>query len=133
MPRKRYARRNTKRKRRGRLTRKGHKVQSKLLHAMNKLKNMGASRRVEEVVAAPNKLIRDMSTALRKAREQRVTWPKGLAKQVQRYRKTLKTLSNPHVTINKKRKLIRQKGGGLLGTIAKLIPTVASLIGILPI
>ena len=109
--------------------RRSHGVKSKLIHAMSKLKNMGASRRVEEVAAAPDRLIRDMSTALRKVRKRNVTLPQGLAKQVKKHATALKTLSNARVSIKKKRSLIRQKGGGIIGTIAKLIPIVGPIVG----
>ena len=115
---------------------KGHRkrrrrqaVKSKLIHAMNKLKNMGGSRRVEEVAAAPDRLIRDMSTALRKVRKRKVTLPKSLAKQVKKHAKALRILSNPRVSITKKRKVMSQKGGGILGTIASLIPVVGPILG----
>jgi hypothetical protein len=109
--------------------RRGQVVKPKLIHAMNKLKNMGASRRVEEVAAAPDGLIRDMSTALHKARKRNMTLPKGLAKQVKKHAKALRTLSNPRVSIKKKRNLISQKGGGILATIARLIPVVGPVLG----
>ena len=109
--------------------RRRHPVKPKLIHAMNKLKNMGGSRRVQEVAAAPDKLIRDMSTALRKVRKRKVNLPKGLAKQVKKHAKVLRTLSNPRVSIKKKRSLMSQKGGGILGTIARLIPVVGLILG----
>ena len=104
-------------------------VKTKLVHAMTKLKNMGASRRVQEVAAAPDRLIRDMSTALRKVRKHKGTLPKHLSKQVKKHAKALRTLSNPRVSIKKKRHLIGQKGGGILGTIASLIPIVGPVLG----
>ena len=122
--------RRTKRKRTKRRRRRGRQVlKPKLIHAMNKLKNMGASRRVQEVAAAPDRLIRDMSTALQKVRKRKVTLPKGLAKQVKKHAKALRSLSNPRLSIKKKRNLIKQKGGGILGTIARLIPVVGPLLG----
>ena len=127
---KRRAKRRTKRRvKSGRRRQRKQIVKSKLVHAMNKLKNMGASRRVEEVAAAPDRLIRDMSTALRKVRKRKVTLPKGLANQVRKHAKTLRTLSNPRLSIKKKRSLMTQKGGGILGTIARLIPIVGPLVG----
>ena len=127
---KRRLKRRTNKKRHQRRRRKGRKTfKPKLIHAMNKLKNMGASRRVEEVAAAPDRLIRDMSTALQKVRKRKVTLPKGLAKQVKKHAKVLRSLSNPRMSIKKKRILIKQKGGGILGTIARLIPVVGPLLG----
>ena len=127
---KRRLKRRTNKKRHQRRRRKGRKTfKPKLIHAMNKLKNMGASRRVEEVAAAPDRLIRDMSTALQKVRKRKVTLPKGLAKQVKKHAKVLRSLSNPRMSIKKKRILIKQKGGGILGTIARLIPVVSPLLG----
>ena len=76
-------------------------VKTKLVHAMTKLKNMGASRRVQEVAAAPDRLIHDMSTALRKVRKHKGTLPKHLSKQVKKHAKALRTLSNPRVSIKK--------------------------------
>ena len=108
---------------------KGRQVfKPKLIDAMNKLKNMGASRRVREIVAAPDKLIRDMSSALQKAKRHKVALPKVLAKQVKKHAVSLRKLSNPRLSIKKKRQLIKQKGGGLLGTIAGLLPIVGPLI-----
>ena len=104
-------------------------MQPKLIHAMHKLKNMGASRRVREMATAPDTLIRDMSTALRKARKRKVTLPKGLAKQVKKHAKSLRLLSNPRLSIKRKRTLIKQKGGGILGTIARLIPIIGPVLG----
>lgn len=123
-------------KRRPKRHTKGHKkrrrrqvVKTKLVHAMNKLKNMGGSRRVKEVEAAPDTLIRDMSTALHKVRKRKVNLPKGLAKQVKKHAKALRTLSNPRISIKKKRSLIKQRGGSILGTIARLIPVVGPVLG----
>ena len=121
-------RRNHRPKRRGQQRRRPG-GNSKLIHAMIKLKNMGASRRVHEMAAAPDRLIRDISSALHKARKRKVTLSKGLAKQVKKHAKALRMLSNPRLSIKKKRTLIKQKGGGILGTIARLIPVVGPVLG----
>ena len=115
---------------RKRATKRQRIVKPKLIHAMHKLKNMGASRRVRELDAAPDTLIRDMSTALNKARKKKnIKLPKGLAKQVKKHTKALRMISNPRLSIKKKRTLIKQKGGGILGTIARLIPVVGPVLG----
>ena len=119
----------SKRRRKSRRGRRRQSVKPKLVIAMNKLKNMGASRRVAEISAAPDKLIRDMSSALHKARRHSVSLPKGLAKQVKKHAKSLRLLSNPRISVKKKRTLMKQKGGGILGTVARLIPIIGPIIG----
>ena len=101
-----------------------------LIHAMNTLRHMTGSRRVEEVNSAPPSLIHDMSKALRHSQQHRIRLPKALKKQVKHHAKALRILSNPSTSIARKRHIIQQKGGGnLLGTIARLIPVVGPILG----
>ena len=72
------SKRTSKRRRKTQTRRRARTRQSvkpKLIISMNKLMNMGESRRVAEISAAPDRLIRDMSSALHKARRHPVSLP----------------------------------------------------------
>lgn len=100
----------------------------KLIHAMNKLKTIRGSRRIDEVIHAPKKLIHDMSHALHVTRHCNVKLPSTLMKKVKQNAKALRKFSNPRSSMKSKRDTIRQYGDGLVDTITKLIPTAGYII-----
>ena len=114
---------NKKKKQRRRASRKNIPLQ----RAMKKLVLMGGKKRQDALRQGNNVFIRQLATAVRGVRRKRL--PNAVRSKLTRHRSALRSLANPSMSFQSKRKvLVRQKGGFFGAILASL---TAPLIGII--
>ena len=130
------ARRQQNGKQRRRRRRKKKKISGRkkgdeqLVQALRRLKGMKPVQRCRALAKSNDKFIRRLCAALRRLRSTSAAKRLSAAKQrqVKQHRVILRRLVNPRLSIQKKRKLLGQRGGFLASLLAGLIPTVVSTI-----
>lgn len=119
------------RRRNAHTSRKKRRVANKRTHSNKKfhkalcvLKSMKHSERCRSLASANNTFIRKFSNTVKKLRNRQIS-----AKQKKRlkpYTHHLRRIANPKVSISSKRKILSQRGGGLLSA---LLPLAVSVVG----
>lgn len=108
------------------MVRQRQKRSSKFSKAIQSLKSMKANQRYTAIRNANDKFIKDIVSHVRKLRTKKLS-PK-LEKLVKQHSKKLRYISNPKVSLRKKRKALSQKGGALPALLAMLTPVLAPFV-----
>ena len=96
---------------------------SKFSSAIQSLRRMKASQRCKAIRFANDKFIRDIVSHVRKLRNKKVS--PQVRKTLKRHGKKLRFISDPHVSLQRKRKTLSQKGGFLPASLPILAPLAA--------
>lgn len=119
-----------KRKSAGRKTTKGRRVKrkpSKFSNAIQSLRRMKMGQRCNAIRFANDKFIRDIVTHVKRLRNKKVS--PQVRKSLRKHSKKLRFITNPKVSIQRKRNALSQKGGILPFLLPILAPLAASVIG----
>ena len=116
------ARRKTHRKK---SSRRG-KSSSNFSHAIKRLKKLRAKEQHEAIGMANNKFIRQLCKEVKKLKHAKLS-PKG-AKALRKHRKQLRQLLNSRTGMSKRRRILSQRGGGILKTILRYVPIVGPFV-----
>ena len=120
------ARRKTQhRQRRG----KKKSARSNFSHALRRLKKLKASEQQQAMKMANASFIRQFCKVLKKLKHRKLSAKKRRA--LQKYKKELRQLINAKATISKQRRLLTQKGGGILKSILSAIPVVGNILSVI--
>ena len=109
------------RKRRSEASKRG---KSHFAHAFLRLKKLSKGRQVQAIKMANDKFIRSLCVHVKKLKH--VKLPAKTAASFRRQRKRLRSLTNSHVSIKKKRQILTQRGGFVATLLASLASTVLS-------
>ena len=106
--------------------RKGRKL-SKFSEAIRTLQRMKANQRYNAIRHANDRFIRDIVSHVRKLRSKKLSSQQR--KLLKRYAKKLRFITNPKVSLQRKRTTLTQKGGFLPALLPLLAPVLGSVIG----
>ena len=113
-------------KRRSKARRKARKGgNAKFAHAIRRLRKLPKQQQVQAMGMANNKFIRQLCTHVKKLKHAKVS--AKTAKSLRRHAKQIRKLVHRRTSITQKRKMLTQRGGGLITGL--IIPAVASLVG----
>lgn len=102
---------------------------SRFSNAIQSLRRMKASQRCQAIRLANDKFIRDVVCHVKKLRNKKVS-PKN-KKLLKRHAKRLRFIVNPKISLQRKRKVLSQKGGFIGPLLGALLPVVTSVAGAL--
>ena len=96
--------------------------------ALHRLKKLKPAHQSQAIGMANNAFIRQMCAHVKKLRYNKKVTPKS-AQRLKRHRTKLRQLVSARTSIDKKRKLLSQRGGFLPALLPLLISTVGPLVG----
>ena len=117
------ARRKTQRRREKKVS------HSKFSNALRRLKSLKPSQQQQAMNMANASFIRQFCKELKKLRRVKLSAKKRRA--LQKYRKELRQLINAKTTLTKRRRILSQKGGGILKSLLSALPVVGTVLSII--
>ena len=99
------------------------------LIALRRLKKLKPNDRIKAMSMANNSFIRQLCQHLKKLKRAKLS-PSN-RKQLQKHKKQLRLLTSSRTGLSKRRRILTQSGGGILGAILRGIPVVGPLLSLL--
>ena len=103
-------------------SRRSQKMPKSLSKALQRLTKLSPANQHEAIRMSNNKFIRQFCAQVKKLKHTKLS-PQG-KKIVRRHKRTLRTLTSPHTSMSKRRRILSQAGSGKLKDMIKLFPPV---------
>lgn len=118
------ARRKTKRSKRSKRT--NMSARSNFYKALRRLKSLKTNEQQQAMNMANAKFIRQFCNQLKKLK--RIKLPHKKKQALRKHRAQLRRLTNAKTSLSKRRRILTQRGGGILKTILSMIPVVGPVL-----
>ena len=105
------------------------KKKSHFIQSLLRLKKLKAGERSQAISMANDRFIRQLCQHVKKLKYAKLS-PKA-RKSLRKHQKSLRSLVHKRTSMSKRRKILMQRGGGILGNILSSIPIVGSVFDIL--